>query len=107
WTLRGGLFQGTAGDPAHPTAFATVKLGERGGVLAVLQADRQLGRDAQVSVGAWRYSARLPGLDRTGLRRDQGLYGLVEGPVPGASPWTGWVRLGKAAPGAQLISAYA
>jgi porin len=106
WTLRGGLFDGVPGDPARPKAFAAVRLGGGYGTLAIAQIDRKLSRDVQLSLGAWRYSAQVPAVDGRGMRTDAGVYGFIEGPLPGAQAWKGWVRVGHAAPGAQLVSGY-
>lgn len=106
WTVKAGLFDGVPGDPDHPRAFAAVKLGGGDGTLAIAQLDRKLGKDGQVSLGAWRYSAPLPALAGTGLARDQGVYGFLAGALPGADGWRGWLRLGRAAPDAQLVASY-
>ncbi len=93
WTVRGGVFDGVPGDPEHPKAFAALRLSADDGVLSVLQIDRKLSKDAQVSVGTWGYNRGVPRLDGTGSRADAGVYGFVEGPVPRLEGWTGWVRV--------------
>ncbi len=106
WTVRGGLFDGVPGDPNSPHAFAAVRLSAADGALGIVQADRKLGEDGQLSLGAWRYNRGVPALDGRGVRTDSGVYGFVEGPVPGEAGWSGWVRAGRADPGAQVVAGY-
>lgn len=106
WTLRGGVFDGVPGDPEHPKAFAALRLSADDGVLSVLQIDRKLSKDAQVSVGTWGYNRGVPRLDGTGSRADAGVYGFVEGPVPRLEGWTGWVRVGRGDPAVQEVYGY-
>jgi porin len=106
WTLRAGVFDGVPGDPRHPKAFAAARLSASDGNLAIIQSDLKLSKDAQVSLGAWRYSGGVPALDGRGTRADSGIYGFIEGPVPGLSDWTGWVRAGRGDAAAQVVSGY-
>jgi porin len=106
WTVRGGLFDGVPGDPDHPKAFAAVRLGDGDGALAIGEADRKLGKDGQLSLGAWRYSAELPSLDGDRRRRDGGVFAFVEGPLPELQGWDGWMRVGAANGDVQAVSRY-
>ncbi len=106
WTVRGGVFDGVPGNPDHPKAFATVRLSADDGMLSIVQIDRKLSRNAQVSVGAWGYNRGVPRLDGIGPRADIGVYGFIEGPVPRLDGWTGWVRVGRGDPAVQVACGY-
>lgn len=106
WTVRGGVFDGVPGDPGDPKAFAAVRLSASDGVLAIVQADRKLGKSAQLSLGAWGYSTALPAISGGPDRTDRGVYGYLSGAVPGLEGVTGWVRAGWAAPEVQVVSGY-
>jgi porin len=106
WTVRGGVFDGVPGNPDHPKAFAAVRLSARDGVLSILQADRKLSKDAQISLGVWGYSRGVQRLDGGGPQGDAGVYGFVEGPIPMLGGWTGWVRVGLGDPSVQVIYGY-
>ncbi|MCI3134347.1 carbohydrate porin [Phenylobacterium aquaticum] len=107
-TLRAAAFDGVPGDPAHPKAFATVRLGRRDGALLITQADWVFAPGAQASLGAWRYTADFDRLDQPGRRQSgaAGVYGYVEGPAPGLTGWKGWVRLGRADPDVAVVADY-
>jgi porin len=106
WTVRAGLFDGVPGDPQHPKAFAAVRLSSTAGAMEILEVDHKLGKDAKVSLGAWSYTSALPRLRGSGEGREDGIFGFVEGPVPGLTDWKGWVRTGLANPDAQVVSGY-
>lgn len=96
--LRGAVFDGVPGDPDHPKAFATVDLRRSDGALAIAQADFRFGDAGQVSWGAWTYTARFDRLDQPGRRQrgQAGAYAFVQGPLPWAAGWRGWLRIGVA-----------
>jgi porin len=116
-TIRVGLFDGTAGSPDHPGAFA-VRLSGKDGVLGVVQAERRFENGLRVEAGAWAYSAFFDALhhfDANGnplrYQRSRGAYATVEGPIftNKADPdrgLAGWVRIGLADPVVQRVSGY-
>lgn len=106
WTVRGGLFDGVPGDPARPKAFAAARLSASDGALMIAELDRKLGKDAQVSLGAWGYTAPIPGLEPGPARHDTGLFGFVGGTVPGVDGLKGWIRAGRGEPDVQVIDGY-
>jgi porin len=66
--------------------------------------DRNVGKDSQVSLGAWRYSAQLPSLAGPTSGEDAGVFGFVEGPLPFLDDTSGCIRVGGASPAVQVIS---
>lgn len=107
-TLRAAAFDGVPGDPDHPKAFAAVKLDRRDGALLIGQADWKLAKDAQLSLGAWRYTAVFERLIEPGepRRAQAGVYAFVAGPLPRAPDWQGWLRLGLTDPDVDFVSDY-
>lgn len=107
WSLRGGIFDGVAGDPNHPRRFA-IKLSARDGALLIGQAERRFGDALRVEGGAYLYTARFDSLDDftpVGAPRkhdgDGGIYGLIEGKIRpggegGEGGLNGWLRAGSA-----------
>jgi porin len=108
WTLAGAAFDGLSGDPDHPKAFAAIRLNPRDGALLIGQLDYHPTKAAQLSIGAWRYSAPLPTVaDPTvAVRGHGGVYAFVEGPVPGLAGWSGWLRAGRADGAVQAVAGY-
>ncbi|WP_394762178.1 carbohydrate porin [Phenylobacterium sp.] len=106
WTVRGGVFDGVPGDPQHPKAFAAVRLSSEDGALGIAEVDHKLGKDAQVSLGAWRYTTASATLDGAIRSHDSGVFGYVEGPVPRLEGWSGWVRAGWGNRDVQVVSGY-
>jgi len=116
-TFRLGVFDGTAGSPYHPGAFA-VRLSGRDGVLAIGQAEQRFNSGLRLEGGAWLYSANFDALHRRDAQgeplryqRSRGAYALVEGPLLKSSSddergLSGWIRAGLADPLVQDISAY-
>lgn len=107
-TLRAGVFDGVPGDPDHPKAFAAVKLSRRDGALLIGQADWAFTGKAQASFGVWTYTAEFDRIDRPGARQHgwAGAYAFVEGPLPVAPAWSGWVRLGVSDPDVATVASY-
>jgi porin len=107
-TLRGAVFDGVPGDLQHPQAFATVRLDQNEGALAIAQVDWAVTDEVQASLGAWRYTASFDRLDLPGERQrgQSGLYGYVEGSAPKMPNWTGWLRAGVADARVSTIASY-
>ncbi len=106
WTFSVGAFGGLAGDPARPHAFVAARLRGSDGALLIGQADYHLTDDATLEGGVWRYTAAVPSLRGGGAVHDQGVYGSLSAPLPGATHWTGWVRAGVADRAAQTVDGY-
>jgi porin len=114
-TLRAGLFDGTAGSPSHPGAFA-IRLSGSDGVLAILQADKRFASGWRVEGGGWAYSAYFDAVNRVDAanhplcyQRGRGIYGLIEGPIVKAGDdrgLSGWVRAGYADPVVEHVTGY-
>ena len=115
WTVQAGVFDGTAGDPAHRSSFFGVKFD---GALLIGQIERRFGDAARVEVGGWAFTGRFPTLDKLGATGtpktdddDRGVYALVEGrllPKPDQKDGglNGWVRLGLANGDINQVSNY-
>jgi porin len=101
-------FDGVPGNPAHPKAFATIRLSREDGALLIGQADYKFAPDAQVSLGLWGYTTSRPDLTAPGAERRArpGAYAFVEGPAPGLAKARAWVRAGVADGRSQAVSAY-
>lgn len=115
WTLRAGIFNGVAGSPEHPSAFVALRPPWQAGLLLIAQAERQLEGGVRAELGGWGYTSGLDALhevDAAGnplhLKRDRGLYGLIEGPIRirEHSSLAGWVRAGLADPVVQRVAGY-
>ena len=116
-TFRLGIFDGTAGSPAHPGRFA-VHLSGRDGILAIGQVERRVDDRFRVEGGLWAYSARFDDLHRVDdqgnpvrERRSRGGYVLIEGKLASIGDGddrglSGWVRMGIADPVVQTVSSY-
>ena len=116
-TVRAGVFDGTAGSPYHPGAFA-IRLSGKDGVLAITQVEQRFDTGLRLEAGGWMYSARFDALDRFDAngdprryQRSRGAYALAEAPLltagkNGDRGLAGWVRIGIADPIVQTISGY-
>jgi porin len=79
--LRGAVFDGVPGDPAHPKR-TTVDLSGDDGVLWVAEAGLTNDRGRIWSLGVWGYSARFDDLTEALTHRDnRGLYAAFEEPI--------------------------
>lgn len=109
WTFRVAAFDGVPGDPLHPRALVSVGLRSNDGALLIGQADYHVSDKSKVEFGAWRYSAAMPSVDPSSLRRrhEQGVYASIEGPLPWSDKWSAWLRAGAANRHAQTVDAYA
>jgi porin len=115
WTLQAGLFDGSAGNPAHRSAFVGVKFD---GALLIGQVEKRFGDVARVEVGGWTYTSSFPSLTSTNalgqttrISGNGGVYGLVEGqimPAPGGAGGglNGWVRAGLANGDINVVDSY-
>lgn len=114
-TVRAGLFDGTAGSPSHPGAFA-IRLSGKDGVLVIAQADKRFASGWRVEGGGWAYTAYFDAVNRVDAanvplryQRGRGVYGLVEGPIVKAGDdrgLSGWVRAGYSDPVVELVAGY-
>ena len=105
WTAQLGLFDGTAGDPAHRGDFVAIQVK---GALVIGQIEKRFGDAARIEAGAWTYTAAFPSLDQIDTGGDPrsvhgngGVYALVEGRLfakPGDSGGglSDWLRIGVA-----------
>lgn len=107
-SLRAAVFDGVPGDLDRPDAFVAIELSRRDGALLIAQADWAFAEWVQASVGAWRYTAAFERLDRPGARQQGqgGVYAFVEGDLPGATGWSGWLRVGVADADVAVIADY-
>jgi len=117
WTLRAGLFDGTAGSPEYPGRFA-IRISGEDGLLAIGQVERRYSDNTRIEVGVWRYTASfeaLHQLDAQGqavrLQRSHGGYALIEGPLLKSKDsdekgLNGWLRVGLSDPTVNKISGY-
>jgi porin len=115
WTMRLGIFNGVAGSPEHPGAFLDIRSPSEAGLLLIGQVERQLPGGLRAELGGWHYTAGLDALHEFDeasnpmhLKRDRGLYGLIEGPihVGERSSLAGWIRAGIGDPVVQRVSGY-
>ena len=116
-TFRAGLFDGTAGTPYHPGAFA-IRLSGKDGVLGIAQVEQRFNSGLRIEGGAWAYSAYFDAINRTDangdplrLQRSRGAYALIEAPLlkrgtDGERGLGGWIRVGVGDPEVQQISGY-
>lgn len=102
WQLKGGVFEGAPGDPAHPGRTNFSLTGDEG-ALVVLEARNRITENFVLGAGAWRYTASLPAIDpvRGNLSGNGGLYAIADGLVYAAPQGEGaglsaWLRLGWA-----------
>lgn len=106
-TLKAAVFDGVPGDPEHPKAFAAIELSRRDGALLIAQADWRFVGDAQLSFGAWRYTADFDRIDGRGEQPGwAGIYAFAEAPLPGPINATGWVRVGTSDPDVAMVADY-
>ncbi|MEI9964981.1 MAG: carbohydrate porin [Caulobacteraceae bacterium] len=107
-TLRVAAFDGASGDPGGPGRFLDVTFSGRSGAMMIGEADLALASGVRVAVGGWGYTGRYPLLAAPAASREgqAGVYGFVEGPLPGLSGWRAWVRAGRADPGVDVVAGY-
>ena len=109
-TLRGGLFDGTPGDPNHQTAFVAVRFGHNSGLDHVVELEHRFDLGL-FKLGQWGYTVATPRWegDRTGLR--QGYYGqlvwhFLDETADASQGLQGWVRAGRASDDTLRIDRY-
>lgn len=113
FVLRTGIFDAVAGDPERPRRTVFRLPGETG-LLVVGEGEIQISKYAQVQIGAWTYTSSFdaldqdPGDDADDRVKSRGAYAMIEGRLasPGGRPLDGWVRVGRADPGANAIETY-
>jgi porin len=106
FTFRGGVFDGVSGDPAHQEAFVKVRLRSSDGALLIGQADWNFADQAQVSLGAWGYTAPTLRIDpaRPGAERQAGVYAFIDGPI--TKSLSAWVRGGITNAAVEPVSSF-
>jgi len=110
--VRGGVFDGVAGDPSHQNNFIGLRLDEDDGAHWVVEAEQGFAR-GYVKLGAWGYSAAAERLDGAGpSHANHGHYAQVKydfyRPDPeGEQGVSGWIRWGQANRDLQAIDTYA
>jgi porin len=109
WSSRLGVFTANPGIDSPRDPLPSLRLAA--GVLLVVEADRDLGGERELQVGAWTYSKRHEAIE-SGERsaHQRGMYVQVEGRLPGTRAddgWQGWLRLGSAAGRVLAINRYA
>ena len=115
-TLRAGIFDGTAGSPFHPKAFA-VRLSVHDGLLAIAQVEQRFENGLRLEGGIWAYSAKFDALHRFAadgmpqrLAQSRGAYVTIESPILKEKDeergLSGWMRIGTADPVVQRVSGY-
>ncbi len=81
FTLRGAVLEATPGDPDRPRR-TTIDFDDNEGVLSVLEGEWAGENAARAILGYWRYSAEFETVSTGSLERgNDGVYGLVEGPL--------------------------
>jgi porin len=101
WQLKAGVFEGTAGDPAHP-GRTSLSVSNNEGALLVFEARNRIMPGVVIGAGTWRYTARFDALDGPGrVSGNSGIYGIIDGslysaPEGGRSGLSGWLRAGFA-----------
>ncbi|MGZ3305099.1 MAG: carbohydrate porin [Asticcacaulis sp.] len=106
---RAGVFDGVAGDPAHPKTFVAVKLGGHDGVNYITEVEKDFSH-AYVKVDHWGYSSTWQGWDGRAQRGNSGDFiqaAMTSDPAGKyASGTNGWVRFGVADPQVNRIDRY-
>ncbi|HEX7851621.1 MAG TPA: carbohydrate porin [Sphingomonas sp.] len=104
WRTRLAVFDAIAGSASNPRRTVFRVPGARGALL-VAEVEHALGGDAELQLGAWRYTNRFDPIDPRRPRAiSQGAYALIEGPLGGG--FDGWLRVGVADARANPIAAY-
>ena len=102
WQIKGGIFEGAPGDPAHPgrTSFS---FSDDEGALLVAEARNQITPNFTLGLGAWRYTSSFDAIDpmRGRLSGNSGFYAIADGllyadPAGENTGLSGWLRLGMA-----------
>ena len=108
FTVRAAVFDGVAGDPNFPHDFVRVRLKGEDGALVIGEADLKLGKDYQLSVGGWGYTASFDAIDPllSPQQGQAGVYASIQGPVPLGPGWSGWLRYGIADSHVNVVGSY-
>lgn len=108
-TVQAGVYNGVPRDPDHAHAFAAIGHNRDDGVLSIGQADWIFAKDVRVAIGVWHNSAKLAPIDpdqTENVSGQTGVYGVIEGPIPGLDQTRGWIRLGHVEEKASALSGY-
>ncbi|MBS0471565.1 MAG: carbohydrate porin [Proteobacteria bacterium] len=100
WELKAGLFEGTPGDPGHPSRTSITLSGSEG-VLAVAEIANRFAPHSTVRAGGWIYSAGFETLDGHESHGNAGAYASIDARLIGVEGndeqgLSAWVRLGAA-----------
>lgn len=100
WQVKAGIFEGVAGDPAHP-GRTSVSLTAREGALLVFEARKQVTANFTLGGGAWTYTAAFPTLDGGMTTGNAGFYAIADAKLYGKdgtdeNGFRGWLRVGFA-----------
>ncbi|HEX4303429.1 MAG TPA: carbohydrate porin [Rhizomicrobium sp.] len=110
WQAKAGLFEGIAGDPAHP-GRESIALTAREGVLAVLELRNHVTEHFVVGAGAWAYTAAFDTFDGGRSHANSGFYVIADGKLIAVDGHddqglSGWLRAGFANAAINPVQAY-
>lgn len=100
WQLLGAVLDAVPGEAGASNRHNRVELEPGEGALLVAEVVRAPEGGARIGAGAWHYSERFDSLLPPGApvpEYSQGLFAHAEAPL-GAAGWTGFARIGYAAP---------
>lgn len=100
WELKAGLFEGTPGDPGHPSRTSITLSGSEG-VLAVAEIANRFAPHSTVRAGGWIYSAGFQTFDGHESHGNAGAYASIDARLIGVEGkdeqgLSAWLRLGAA-----------
>lgn len=110
WELKVGVFEGTAGDPAHPGRESIALTGHEGALFAAEIRNRPSAHWV-LTLGGWAYTAAFDTLNSGRSHGNAGVYAMAEGkllPVEGHDEQglDGWLRIGLANSAINPVEAY-
>ena len=107
-TVKTAVFDGVAGDPARPHAFAAERASTSDGLLGIGEVDDKLTDNLTLTAGAWGYTRALQPAFLTGASPSdgRGVFAALSTATPKDAGWAWWVRAGLADPRAQTVSGY-
>ena len=111
WQLKAGVFEGTAGDPAHPGRESIALTGHEGALFAA-EARYRPAPKWVLSLGGWAYTAAFDTLAGGSSHGNAGIYAMTEAKlltVEGHDDQglDGWLRVGFANSAINPVEAYA
>ena len=109
--VRGGVFDGVAGDPAHPKTFVAIHLSRRDGVNYITEAEKDFSH-GYIRVDHWGYTSRWDRIDGRGSQ--SGNSGNFAQAAISTTPYpngmtdgvNGWLRVGEADSRVNAIDRY-